>query len=238
MIPAVILAAGRGRRMGRLTDTVPKPLLEAGGRPILLSTLDALRAAGIDEVHLVVGYRERQIRAAAAAWAEQQGDLQLLFHRQPRPLGTAHALHCAAPGLGGRGCVLLLGDLLVGAAAIEALLDVAGGGVEAVVAVDRREDPSRGAAVRVDDGWRVLGIVEKPAPGSAVSRWNNTGLYVLPPSAVVLAGEVERSERGEHELPDVIGTLVGRGELVQAVEVTDWVLHVGRPEDLEAVEAR
>ena len=62
MKKAVILAAGRGTRMGALTEDLPKPMLPVRGRPLLERNLDRLRQAGFDEAFLVIGYRGEMIR--------------------------------------------------------------------------------------------------------------------------------------------------------------------------------
>jgi choline kinase len=60
---ALVLAAGIGKRMAHLTEERPKGLIELGGRSLLARLLDGLRAAGVAETTLVVGYRREQIRA-------------------------------------------------------------------------------------------------------------------------------------------------------------------------------
>lgn len=55
---AVFLAAGKGSRLAPVTDTLPKPLVEVKGRRIIDSLLDAVLAAGIREIYLVLGYRK------------------------------------------------------------------------------------------------------------------------------------------------------------------------------------
>ena len=60
---AIVLAAGRGTRMGRLTAATPKPLLRLGGRPIIEHILTGLRGAGIDTGIVVTGYCGEQIEA-------------------------------------------------------------------------------------------------------------------------------------------------------------------------------
>ena len=53
---AMILAAGKGKRMQPLTKTVPKPMLEAGGKPLLQYHIEALVKAGIREIVINTGY--------------------------------------------------------------------------------------------------------------------------------------------------------------------------------------
>ena len=59
---AVILAAGRGSRMGTETDERPKCLVELGGRPLLEWQVGALNAAGISEISIVTGYRSEVLQ--------------------------------------------------------------------------------------------------------------------------------------------------------------------------------
>ena len=58
---AMLLAAGRGERMRPLTDSVPKPLLMAGGKPLIVWQLERLVRAGFDDVVINVAYRGEQI---------------------------------------------------------------------------------------------------------------------------------------------------------------------------------
>ncbi|HVS61882.1 MAG TPA: nucleotidyltransferase family protein [Thermoanaerobaculia bacterium] len=250
-----MLAAGRGRRMGALTDERPKPLLEVGGRPILFHQLDALAEAGIRRVAVVVGYLgERIAEAVAAAQGRGEGRSEFLsdvrsdgaldewpavsieLPRQESPLGTAHALAAAEPALEDAPFLLLLGDLVVPASVLRRLIDAFEPGVDAVLGIDRQTDPSVGAAVDVESGddgtLRVRAIVEKPPAGSHPGSWNNTGLYVLPRRAIALARAVRPSVRGEHELPDVVLALLAEGSVVRALEIEEPLRHLGTARDL------
>ena len=64
---AIIVAAGRGRRLGQETDAIPKCMVRVAGRPILHRQLDALATAGVDDVVIVRGYRGDCITAPAGA---------------------------------------------------------------------------------------------------------------------------------------------------------------------------
>lgn len=105
----MILAAGLGRRMLPLTETCPKPLLRAGGKPLLQYHLEALTAAGITEVVINLAYLGEHI-------VEFVGDgsrfgLEVQYSREPEPLETGGALFKALPLLGEKPFLLLNGDV-------------------------------------------------------------------------------------------------------------------------------
>ena len=97
---AVLLAAGRGSRLGALTEELPKPLLTVAGRPIIVHILDGLRRAGIEEITVVTGYLgdvlERELGNGEAS------GLLLRYVRQTELDGTARALALARDGSGTR----------------------------------------------------------------------------------------------------------------------------------------
>ncbi|WP_026280057.1 N-acetylmuramate alpha-1-phosphate uridylyltransferase MurU [Thioalkalivibrio sp. ALJ1] len=106
---AMILAAGRGERMRPLTDHCPKPLLEAGGRPLIAHTLDRLAAAGYRDVVINLAHLGEQIRAALGE--QHQG---ITLHYSPEPEGaleTAGGIRQALPLLGDAPFLVVNGDV-------------------------------------------------------------------------------------------------------------------------------
>ncbi len=69
---AVILAAGRGSRMGRLVDDHPKCLVELAGKPLIERQIAALRRGGVDEIGVVRGYRAGTIDFPGLSWFENE----------------------------------------------------------------------------------------------------------------------------------------------------------------------
>lgn len=105
---AMILAAGLGTRMRPLTDHRPKPLLEVGGKPLIVHHLERLRAGGINEVVINISYRAEQIVAAL-------GDggafgVRIAWSREARPLETGGGIRQALPLLGEAPFLLVNGD--------------------------------------------------------------------------------------------------------------------------------
>ncbi|MBI4696887.1 MAG: nucleotidyltransferase family protein [Gammaproteobacteria bacterium] len=97
---AMLLAAGRGERMGALTATTPKPLLDLAGRPLIEHHLERLRSAGITEVVINVSYLGDQIEARLGDGG--RFDLAIRYSREP---GAA-----LETGGGIRRALSLLGD--------------------------------------------------------------------------------------------------------------------------------
>lgn len=240
---AVILAGGRGSRMGRLVEQRPKPLLEVGGRSLLAHQLQRLARSQVGEVVVVVGYGADAIERQLTSWRRQPPfdgfeTLEVRTARQERPLGTAHALGCASHALGDEPFFVLLGDLLLSEATLETLIARAlGASCLAVVAVHHDPDPSSGAEVRWrTSDHRIVEIIEKPPSGTVQSPWNNSGIYLLPGGAARRCAELPKSPRGEYELPDLVQLLLDEGGAVHAA-VIEAPQHVGTPEQLAAAEA-
>jgi UTP-glucose-1-phosphate uridylyltransferase len=85
---AVVLAAGAGRRLRPLTERWPKPILPIDGKPVIVTVLRELEAAGVTGVTVVVGHLGGQIRSLLDGF-------DVRFAEQPEPLGSADALRRA-----------------------------------------------------------------------------------------------------------------------------------------------
>ena len=233
MTTAVVLAAGRGSRMGALTDPIPKPLLAVAGRPLITYVLGGLAAAGIDHVVLVTGYRGDQIVAALGDGAAL--GLRLSYCRQSEPNGTATALLLAAPLLGARPFVVGWADILVPHAFYREFVAAYAARPCAVqLAVNAVDDPWRGGAVYVEPDGRVTRVEEKPPRGSSTTGWNNAGLMYVTPAVLEYARRLAPSPRGEYELPLAIAQMIRAGCSAYAVPVRGPWSDVGTPADLAA----
>jgi MurNAc alpha-1-phosphate uridylyltransferase len=108
---AMILAAGRGERMGALTATRPKPLVELNGETLLERLLRRLAAAGVREVVINLSDRGDQIRAAAGDGSRH--GLRIRFSQEPEPpLETGGGIIQALPLLGDEPFLLVNADVV------------------------------------------------------------------------------------------------------------------------------
>jgi dTDP-glucose pyrophosphorylase len=232
---AVILAAGRGTRMGALTATIPKPLLTLCGRPIIEHIVLGLKQAGLHEVVVVTGYRGEQIRAHLGDGAGL--GVHATYRVQDRPEGTARALLLVRDVAGDGPFVLSWGDIVVHPYNYGALVsEFRRVPSDALLMVNEVDDPWRGAAVHINAEWRVTQLVEKPPRGAAGTRWNNAGLFVLTPVIFEYAEHLAPSPRGEYELPQAIAAMIADGRSVRARPVQGFWSDLGTPEDLRLAE--
>lgn len=106
---AMILAAGYGKRMRPLTDRTPKPLLEAGGRPLIEYHIEALRDAGVGDIVINTGWLGEQLPARLGEGADL--GVRLHWSHEGTPLETAGGIRRALPLLGEAPFILVNGDI-------------------------------------------------------------------------------------------------------------------------------
>jgi NDP-sugar pyrophosphorylase family protein len=197
---AVILAGGLGTRLRPYTTVIPKPLLPLGQRPILQHIIETLYAHGFRRVDLSVSYLGELIQAYLTQ-IELPEDLELAFHWEAEPLGTAGALH-GVPELEGT-FLVMNGDILT-------TLDYS-----ALVAHHREQGAAltiatHAKAVGIDlgviesDAGLLTGYIEKPTLHYDVSM----GIYVYDARALAHLPE------GFCAFPDLVHRLVEAGERV------------------------
>ncbi|TKX61869.1 sugar phosphate nucleotidyltransferase [Halorubrum sp. GN12_10-3_MGM] len=176
-VQAVILAAGEGRRLTPLTNRRPKPMIPVGNKPLLEYIVEAVAAAGVEQITLVVGYRQERIRNHFADGDEW--GVTITYVEQPTQLGTGHAVLQAEPVVDGP-FVVLNGDRIVEPAVIERVAATVRGGTSPVVTVTTVETP-RAYGVVTGDGETVRHIEEKP-DGPVETNQINAGIYGFTPA--------------------------------------------------------
>ncbi len=227
----VILAAGKGTRLRPLTEKVPKPLIEVGGRPYLAYLLERFRYAGCDEVLLIVGHLGDEI---VRRCGQEAFGMKLRYAWQVVQDGTAKALLLAEDFVKDQPFMMCWGDIVAAPENYTALwARYEQGDCALVMLVNWMEDVSAGADVTLD-GERVINIVEKP-PGPKAG-WNQTGLFVISPRIFTYLRQVQPSPRGEYEFTDAVRLMLQAGEKVVALPMQGYRYELGTWEQLRELE--
>jgi len=220
---AVILAAGRGSRMGDLTAAMPKPMLEVAGKTLLEHKFDAL-PNDVDEIVLIVGYHGRVIQQRFGG--EYKGR-RLLYVDQENPAGgTADALWHAESVLKDK-FLVMNGDN------IYSREDMAKCAVyEWAVLVQEKESIATGRVLVDKDGF-VKGIAEN-SEHAGEKGYANTALYVLDRRIFGYAPVPKAAGSSELGLPQTM-MLAANDIPIKAVEATLWI-EIKTPEDISKAE--
>lgn len=226
MVPmqCVILAAGRGTRMGTLTDNRPKPLLAVGGKDLIERKLAALPPE-IDEVIIIVGYLGEMIESR---FGSLYAGRRICYAVQENIVGgTADALWQAKELLHDR-FLILNGDDLYAAHDLSAMI----AGVEWTVLGQKVEGPKSGGKLVVENGL-VTDIAEGTHTGTLLL---NTNAFAL--DTRIFGVEPVAKAPGSHELglpQTVLWATKALSIPLRAIPATRWI-QITAPEDLEMAE--
>ena len=226
VMDAVILAAGRGRRLRPLTDTRPKALLPLGVQTVL-DRLCTQVAPHVDRIVIITSYLGGQIEDHVGAAAK---DTPVVYVEQPERRGTADALAQVADVVTGP-FILLNGDLVVEPAFVESLI----GGSGWSLCVKEVDDPERYGVVDVDQQGNLAGILEKPAdPPSALV---NLGGYRFDTTVFPYVDQVTVSARGELELTEIFAHALADDRSITVERYTGLWSDIGTPQGYLAATA-
>ena len=225
---AVILAAGKGTRMRGLCNHTPKPMLPIGNRSVISLLFSRLKSVGIEEVALVIGFEGEKLQALIGDGSRY--GMKVTYVWQKEQLGTGHAALICEDFVAGEPFVLIFGDILTPAENFGGMVELFNhDDCDAVLSVFPVDDPSNGAAVDVKDGL-VIGIIEKPPPGTVLNAYNNAGVFIWPADIFDLIRGLEKSPRGEYEFTDGILRFMEQGRRLAAFELRGYWENITDPE--------
>ncbi|NOX54172.1 MAG: nucleotidyltransferase family protein [Planctomycetes bacterium] len=230
-VKVVILAAGLGKRMRKaaaderlnerqraVAETGVKALIPIE-RPFLDYVLTTVADAGYRQVCLVVGPQHEELRRYYSALSG--GRLQFQFAVQPEPLGTAHAVASAADCVGDSPFLVLNSDNYYPLSALTALREVDG---NALVGFERQsmvrgsnvsaERLSQFAVIEADSKGYLRRIIEKPPPEVLEQLPEpvllSMNCWRFEPVMFDACRSIEKSPRGEYEIPDAVAYAMQR----------------------------
>jgi NDP-sugar pyrophosphorylase family protein len=244
---AVILAAGKGTRMGGLTTDLPKPMLRVQGKPILEHILQGLIDSGVREFFIVTGHRAEVVEnyfKDGKAWGAS-----IRYGRQMVQDGTGKAPEVAKEFVGGDDFVLTYGDILVRPETYRDMLRrYAEQNFSGLVTCTGSEDVTKGGLFFFDSAFCLRRLIEKPSAGQleqlrregelppGVTAWYNAGIYIFKPVLFDFTVRLEKSPRGEYELTDALSALLAAGHRLAGLEIQGRWVDVRDPQVLAALE--
>ena len=228
-LKGLILSGGRGTRLRPITFTSAKQLVPVANKPVLFYGIEAMAAAGITDVGIIIAPETGDEIRAVAGDGSQFG-VRIEYIVQDEPAGLAHAVLTAEPFLGSSPFVMYLGDNLL-QGGMEDLVDAfREHGPEALILLTPVPDPQNYGVAELGADGGVVRLVEKPPePATDLAL---VGVYMFTPLIHDAARAIEPSARGELEITDAIQWLVDNGKRVEPHIVRGWWKDTGRLEDM------
>jgi glucose-1-phosphate thymidylyltransferase len=223
----LILSGGKGTRLRPLTYTSAKQLVPVANKPVLFYGIEALAAAGISEIGIVVGDTHAEIRAAVGDGS--RWNVRVTYIEQDAPRGLAHAVLISEAFIGGDSFVMYLGDNLLNRGITEFVEEFVREAPAAQILLTKVPDPQMFGVAELVDG-RVVRLVEKPKePKSDLAL---VGVYMFSPAVFDSVKRIKPSFRNELEITDAIQDLIDRGLDVRPHLVQGWWKDTGKLEDM------
>ena len=224
----LILSGGRGTRLRPLTYTSAKQLVPVANNPVLFYGIEALAAAGIRDIGIVVGDTQAEIRAAVrdgAAW-----NVDVTYIEQDAPRGLAHAVLISQSFIGDDPFIVYLGDNLLAKGIVPFVERFVDAQPAAQILLAHVSDPERFGVAELTEDNRVKKLVEKPAePKSDLAL---VGVYMFQPEVFQAVRKISPSPRNELEITDAIQQLIDDGLTVTPYIVDGWWKDTGKLEDI------
>lgn len=187
-LKAVILAAGRGKRLRPLTDSIPKPLIHINNKPMIGYVISAIAKAGIRDFVIVTGYHGDLLKSGLMKETPKEVNIEFI-HNPDYRLGNASSLFCAEKALQGEDSFILsMSDHLIDGKLVQKALESYNG--TSLLCVDKEpqylSNIEEATKVALDEEGYIIGI------GKGLKKWDavDTGIFHLDNSIFEIASDV------------------------------------------------
>jgi glucose-1-phosphate thymidylyltransferase len=211
-----------------ITHTWAKQLLPVANKPVLFYGLEAIAAAGITDVGIVVGDTAPAIEAAVGDGSKF--GITATYIRQQAPLGLAHAVLIARDFLAEDDFVMYLGDNFIVGGITDVVEEFAAARPDAQIMLTKVSQPSAFGIAELDLDGRVRRLEEKPEqPKSDLAL---VGVYLFTPAIHEAVRALRPSWRGELEITEAIQWLLDNGRRVSSTVITGYWKDTGNVADM------
>lgn len=219
----VIMAGGLGTRLGDLTKHIPKPMLEVGGKPMLLRIIEHFKSHGFGKFILCVNYKSEIIEDYFADG--KQFGVEIKYTKESKRMGTAGALSLIDFNIN-IPFFVVNGDVLTTVNFDDFLNFHTTQNADATMCVKRYSHEVPYACVEFDENMSLRGIKEKPS----YDYFINTGMYILNPSSISYLKKDEY-----FDMPSLFELLIDNEQNTKVFTIDEYWLDIGQKDDYQKV---
>jgi dTDP-glucose pyrophosphorylase len=215
----VIMAGGLGSRLGELTRNTPKPMLELGGKPIMLGIIEHFRSQGFGKFLLCVNYKSEVIENYFGNG--QQFGVEIRYTKESKKMGTAGALSLIDFEMM-EPFFVVNGDVLTAINFEDFLNFHQINKSKATMCIKKLGFDVPYACVEFNENMDLIGLKEKPS----FNYFVNTGMYILEPDVI---SEIPKDTF--FDMPTLFEQLMEKRSTTKVFSISEYWLDVGKPED-------
>lgn len=222
---AIIVAGGRGERLRPLTDTIPKPMIDIGGKPILEHVVQLFKRHGVTDIIIALCYLPKQIQNYFGDG--KKFGVHIAYTIEDEPMGTAGAIHLARE--------YIHNTFIVTYADILRELDINGIVREhkkshafATLHVYKRFGKDPKSKIIFDRNKRIKQFVERPKETDDSFVWANGSFYIFEPEIFSYIPQNKPSDFGK----DIFPKLLSVGRSLFAYPTDGYFMDIGNLEKL------
>ncbi len=225
---ALVLAGGKGTRLGEKTQLTPKPMLQIGGKPVLQHQVELFKSYGITDITFLVNHLSDSI-------IQHFGDgsnfgVSIQYYNEREPLGTAGGLKDLENILTDD-FILLYGDVMLNMDLSRLIAFHKKNESDCTIVVHPNDHPQDSDLVEVDDQHRVVAFHSKPHDeGKYYRNIVNAGLYILNPSILRFIKKGKKADFGHDVFPAIYNKVSMFG-----YNTAEYLKDMGTPSRLERV---
>lgn len=226
---AVILAGGKGTRLGNLTQEIPKPMILIGDKPLLHHQVDLLVRYGFKEIFILVNYLKNPITRYFNDGSKFGACID--YFEEPSPLGTVGGIKEIENQLTGD-FLVLYGDVMVSMDLNRLAAFHSERNSECTLVLHPNDHPHDSDLVEMDDESRIIAFHAKPHP-SGIWQHNmvNAGVYILSPVILEMLEKGKKADFGRDIFPALYKNIRMYG-----YHTTEYLKDMGTPDRLEKVQ--
>ena len=174
---AVVLAAGRSQRLGELTNSRPKPMIEINGKPVLEHNLEMCSKAGVHDIYINLHHLPDIIRNYFGDGSKY--GVHITYNYEPDLLGTAGALIPFKNELKNESIFVIYGDNYISFDLLDLKLFNEKMNADISILFHWRHDINNSGMAEFDSNGQIKKFIEKPISTSITDGWANAGVYYI-----------------------------------------------------------
>ena len=229
---AILTGGGHATRLHPITTTTNKHLLPLANKPMIFHAIEKAVGIGVKDIFINVNPGDTQLQKYIGDGGHWGIDITY-FEQTGGPQGIAHVVNEAKHFIGDDPFLYYLSDNVLLGGLQELVDEFISGNHDAMMALAQVPDPERFGVPVFDSNGRLIDVLEKPV--DPPNNFAATGIYLFGPKLFFKAFDnIEKSARGEYEIPSIYSYLLRNNHKVGYKEITGWWKDTGKPEDLLA----